>query len=664
MNSHFASRRMVFALIASAVLLAFSSIGLSATNLSSPDRAPAARRLPPTPVPVALGSGDDTLTVVRDTLIPQRDRIDLARRLLGLKDVPEPPTTAPPERQVGDEVTFWADNLQDDYSFQVQARLVYKTPHIYMFVEDGHDVSAQAIKQSADTFENVIIPKMHEVFGTEWSPGIDGDPHLYILHVSRLGGWVAAYFGSTSEYPVQAVPNSNQHEMFFVNLDSMGSLVGSAYYEAVLTHEYQHMIHWRVDENEDTWMNEGLSELAPMVVGYGASDFAPLFLQAPNVQLNTWPEGSDRSAHYGAAFLFLAYFYGRYGEQATSTLVRDPANGLKSVADTLAAIQAADPSTGDPVTLVNLFGDWLIANLLQDHSIGDGRYAYPFPAMQGLPTAAITQNLRSDGTPVYLQAPQWGADYLRIPGRAKAQRLRLTFKGEDAVLVVPAQAHGGKYVWWSNRGDDSDMRLTRAFDLIGVSRATLKFWTWYYIEDLWDYGYVMVSTDGGATWTPLAAPHTAAEDPHKVAYGPGYTGQSDGWVEESVDLTPYAGQRILVRFEYITDDATTQPGMLVDDVSIPEIGYQDGFENGSGDWVSEGWVRMDNVLPQDFLVEIVQPGNPDSPVTHLLSTGDQPQGEWEITVGGDLGDAVVVVSGLAPVTTEPAAYSVVLAPAK
>ncbi|HVO69683.1 MAG TPA: hypothetical protein VMT24_06540, partial [Aggregatilineaceae bacterium] len=82
------------------------------------------------------------------------------------------------------------------------------------------------------------------------------------------------------------------------------------------------------------------------------------------------------------------------------------------------------------------------------------------------------------------------------------------------------------------------------------------------------------------------------------------------------------------------------------------------------DWVSEGWVRMDNVLPQDFLVEIVQPGNPDAPVTCLLSTGDQPQGEWKITVGGDLGDAVVVVSGLASVTTEPAAYSVVLAPVK
>jgi immune inhibitor A len=664
MNSHATIRWAVAALTAVLVLLTLTSIGLSTANPFGQGRAFPAQSPSPTPVPVALGPGEDTLAAVQNVIIPQRDRLDLARRLLGVANIPEPPTSAPPELQVGDEMTFWADNLRDDYAFQVQARLVYKTPHVYMFVEDGYEVSAQGIQQSAETFENVIIPKMHEVFGTEWSPGIDGDPHLYILHVSHLGGWVAAYFASTSEYPVQAVPNSNQHEMFLVNLDTMGSVVGSTYYEAVLTHEFQHMIHWRVDENEDTWVSEGLSELAPMLLGYGASDFAPLFLHAPNIQLNTWPESGDKGAHYGAGFLFMAYFYERYGEKATSTLVRDPANGLASVADTLAAIGATEPSTGEPVTLVDLFGDWLVANLLQDPSVGDGRYAYTFPSMHGLPTAGITQDLRLDGVPIALQAPQWGADYLRLAGRGKAQRVRLTIKGASTVPAVPANAHGGRYAWWSNRADNSDMRLTHAFDLTGVSRATLKFWTWYSIENLWDYGYVLVSTDGGATWTPLTSADTTAEDPHQVSYGPGYTGHSDGWVQETVDLTRYAGKQILLRFEYITDDATTQPGMLIDDVSIPEINYYDGFEGGSGDWISEGWVRMDNVLPQYFLVEVVQPGNHDAPVRRLLSMGDTPRGEWEIIVGGDLGDAVVVVSGLAPVTTEPAAYSVIVAPIK
>jgi hypothetical protein len=55
----------------------------------------------------------------------------------------------------------------------------------------------------------------------------------------------------------------------------------------------------------------------------------------------------------------------------------------------------------------------------------------------------------------------------------------------------------------------------------------------------------------------------------------GYTGQSADRAE-AVDLTPY-GQTSWCA-QYINDDATTQPGPLIDDISIPEIGYSDDFE--------------------------------------------------------------------------------------
>ncbi|GIT58344.1 MAG: hypothetical protein Ct9H300mP19_02920 [Dehalococcoidia bacterium] len=41
----------------------------------------------------------------------------------------------------------------------------------------------------------------------------------------------------------------------------------------------------------------------------------------------------------------------------------------------------------------------------------------------------------------------------------------------------------------------------------------------------------------------------------RQSYGPGLTGNSMGWVQDSVDISSYAGQEILIRFEYITDDA-------------------------------------------------------------------------------------------------------------
>lgn len=613
---------------------------------------------PPAPTPVAQSSGATPSIGLGETLIPPRDRIDLARRLLGLTEVPPPPSESPPELPLGSVVTFWADNLDEDYAFQVDAELVYRTPHVYMFVEVGQQVDLAAVQRSAEAFEQIIRPRVHDVFGSEWSPGIDGDPHLYVLHATRLGNWVAAYYGSSSSYPAAAVANSNEREMFYVNLDTMRGAIGSDYYEGVLAHEFQHMVHWYVDRNEDTWLNEGLSELATLLTGYGMSNFAQAFLRDPALQLNTWPEASgQRGAHYGASFLFAAYFYQRYGERATTTLVRDPANGLASVDQTLAQIGATDPLTGAPETAVDLFADWLVTNLLQDPTVGDGRYAYTLPDLEGLPRAAITATLSPAGATRVAEAPQWGAHYLALPDG----RFRLNFSGDVTVGIVPTDAHSGRMMWWSNRADDSDSRLTRAFDLRGVSQATLRFWTWYQIETLWDYAYVMVSTDDGATWTPLASSRTTTDDPHGNAYGPGYTGESGGWVEETIDLSPYAGKQILLRFEYITDDAVTQPGFLLDDIRIPEIGYADDVEGDDGGWISEGWLRTDNVLPQEFLVLLVQPSA--SPlVTRLLGAGQAPQGEWELTLSSSSEPAVLVVAGLAPVTTEPARYRLTLTP--
>jgi immune inhibitor A len=617
---------------------------------------PSAARVAPGPAAEHTAQGSDTLDQLQTTVIPPRDRIDLAERLLGVTDIPAPPTNPPAEYEIGDVVTFWADNLDQDAQFSVDAQLVYKTDHVYMFVEVGHNVDLAGVQRSADTFETIIRPEVHRVFGTEWLPGIDGDPHLTILHATNLGDWVAAYYGSSSQYPDEAVPSSNEREMFFVNLDTMGGWIGSDYYESVLAHEFQHMVHWNVDLNEDTWLNEGLSELSSMLTGYGPSGFAEEFLRQPDTQLNAWPEDGNRRVHYGAAFMFVAYFYDRYGEQATSTLVQDPVNGLDSVANTLQVIDARDPATGAPVGLVDLYGDWLAANRLMDTSVGDGRFGYSFPEIATMPQAAITGYAQPGDTSVAQTGLQWGAQYLEIPGGAEPQTLRFAFEGEQTVSIVDTQAHSGRYMWWSNRADESDTRLTRAFDLTGVDSATLNYWTWYHIEDLWDYAYVMVSTDDGATWTPLATPRTTTDDPHSNAYGPGYTGRSGGWVQESLDLSAYAGQEVLVRFEYITDDAVTQPGLIIDDISIPEIGYSYDVEDGDGGWVSQGWLRMDNVLPQRFLVQLVQPGDAAQPVTRLLGPDDLPQGEWTITVGGEMGDAVIVVSGLAPVTTEPARY--------
>ena len=47
------------------------------------------------------------------------------------------------------------------------------------------------------------------------------------------------------------------------------------------------------------------------------------YLGAPETRLNTWlPDGGDEIfAHYGAAYLFVVYFWEQYGDQAIQDLL-------------------------------------------------------------------------------------------------------------------------------------------------------------------------------------------------------------------------------------------------------------------------------------------------------------------------------------------------------
>jgi immune inhibitor A len=612
----------------------------------------------------ALAPGAETLTTLQQAVIPPRDPLDLAHRLLRVTGVP----TATPAKayRVGDTEQFIAENSDKATQFTVTAQLWYATLHVYMWFQQGFKPDVNAVKQAAETFESRIYPTVHSYFGSEASPGIDNDVHLYILHARGLGGTIAGYFGADSEYPRAIVPDSNEHHIFFMSLEEFGDNINSAYYLSTLAHEFQHMVHNNVDKNEDGWLNEGMSVTSELLNGYPDYGFASQFLAAPQTQLNTWSaDNGENGPHYGAAFLFVTYFLQRFGEDALRALVANPDNGLESVASTLRKLNAVDPVTNKPIMVEDLFADWVMANLLKNPKVGDGRFAYP-RIPNGLDDVSIEKAVVSAAAQE-LSASQWGTTYLEVSSKG---RYHLNLQCQPTVEVTPANAHDGHWMWWSNRADVSNMRLTRAFDLSGVSKATLSFWLWYAIEKDWDYGYVEVSTDVGATWTALTTQDSVPLGGHNNPYGPGFTGYSGGadeaanatWKQESADLTPYAGKKILVRFEYLTDDAVNETGMLIDDIAIPEINYSTDVESGSDGWTAEGWARIDNVLPQRYLVQMAEYG-PTPRVFRLLGPDDGATGSWTVEVGGNVSRLVIAVSGLTEFTTEHAPCQYRLTPA-
>lgn len=604
-----------------------------------------------------------TEQALAEAIVPPRDRLDLAQRLKGVGEIPAPPTA--PERvyQVGDVEQFFAQN-DDTGLFTIDATLVYMNDVLYMWVENGYSVDESRLKTAADAFATNVYQPVRDVFGSEWSPGIDGDPRLHVLHVSNLGFSIAAYYYSEQEIPNEAVSSSNEKEMFYVNLDTMIGDIGSNYYIGVLAHEFQHMIHWPNDANETSWMNEGLSELAAFITGYGVSDFTPYFLERPSTQLTNWPD-DDRGVVYGASFLFNAYLLERFGLEFIKTMVADDANGMQSVQNTLDALGLTDPLTGEPFTAAQVFAEWTAANYLNDATVADGRYVYTEPDLAGI-VGIGDDVIETIGLPTTLtgaEVNQWGTNYYEFKVGGEAQNVTVAFSGNTTVPLLPANAHGGQFAMWSNRVDDSDARLTREVDLTTVTNATLNFWTWYDIEELWDFAYVMVSTDAGATWTPIETPRTTTENPFNTGYGSAYTGASGDWVQETIDLSAYAGQNILLRFEYITDDAVVQNGLLLDDISIPEIGFTEDFEAPLDEsWLVEGWARIDNVLRQPFTLQLIRE-NADGrviSVERLLNVADASTGEWTLPLNGATEEWTLVVSGLAPITVIPATFDLTI----
>jgi immune inhibitor A len=343
----------------------------------------------------------------------------------------------------------------------------------------------------------------------------------------------------------------------------------------------------------------------------------------------------------------MSYFLERFGEDMMRQVVAHPDNG----ADGFNAVLTAE---GRPDDFDDIFADWLVANYLDDPTVGEGLWGY-----RDLSVNPITLDAQYQDYPVDQESTvsQYAADYIAFQGQGT---LTIEFTGTTQIKIVPNEPHSGTYQWWSNRGDDSDMTLTRTFDLSDVDQAILQFWAWYDIEEDWDFAYVEVSTDGGQTWDILPGQYTTAENKSGNSFGHAWTGVSGGgdmpqWVQEKIDLSAYAGQVIEVRFEYITDDAVNHVGFLLDDITILSIGYSDDAEAGDGGWQTAGFVRIDNVLPQRYIVQAIELG--DEPRVRRLVLDEANHGQLAIAGLGETFDQVVlVVGGVTPFTTEVANY--------
>jgi hypothetical protein len=360
--------------------------------------------------------------------------------------------------------------------------------------------------------------------------------------------------------------------------------------EGTIAHEYQHLLHNYVDPGETIWINEGLSDYAEMLTGYGTPDsHIAHFLATPDNSLTEWGDQGDINilADYGAAAAFMIYLNDHFGGASiVSKLMKSTLHGEQSVTTVL------QQNGYKKMTFDTVFGYWHLANLI--HS-GKGMYNYTSINLWKIGETAIRdytpgkQFKRSKAAPTLtmegeaIDGPNligtYGTDYLHIIKDKWATYHRpinlALFQGQSII-----QADGWKQTkigaynyWYSGSGDLRDVWLTTSTIKMGISAGSLQFDAKWNIEEGFDFGFVQVSTDAGKTWTSLGydLTKTTADEtamPEIVANLPGVTGEQSDFTHVSIDLKAYAGMSVQFKFRYMTDWAYNFDGWYVGNITI------------------------------------------------------------------------------------------------
>src|SRR5690606_18589252 len=158
-------------------------------------------------------------------------------------------------------------------------------------------------------------------------------------------------------------------------------------------------------------------------------------------------------------------------------------------------------------------------------------------------------------------------------------------------------------------------------------------------------------------WEILDSENCTTTNPSGNNYGCGWNGATSGWIDEKVDLSQYVGSQVTLRFDYVTDAAVNGKGMAIDDLAITAIGYATDLETDLGGWTAEGFVRVQNRLPQTMNVSIVTYSNSGVSVNHFAFQGELVIDGSDL-FGEDVEKTVLVISGTTPFTREKANYTI------
>src|SRR4051794_3082635 len=395
--------------------------------------------------------------------------------------------------------------------------------------------------------------------------------------------------------------------------------------ESTFAHEYQHLLEYYASPGELSWVNEGLSDYAMRKTGFarpeipqgqiGSEGHIQCFLGNLGSTIAGVPHGGAENSltwwgdqggnreilcDYGAAWSFMDYLEGQFGQAFMTALHNEDANGL-------AGLQAVLDRFLTGRKAQDVVHQWLAAIALDNALDTQKVKGATRESLYQIPTLATAVNWANDQSYSTPGAPPNGGDFVRLRDAAgaplsAAQVQSLSFSGQRQFDPDPL---GGKVVDGALSADLTGNLLNRTLArevTVPGANPTLTFKGKYDLEEHWDYGFVQVSTDAGKTYTSLACSNTNSDNvpdahPLVVANVPGYSGLQPTFRTETCDLSAYAGKTVVLMFRGVTDwgtigndDDTSNDGWFVDDITLGGTLLSDGTS-------LDGWKSETQVYP-------------------------------------------------------------------
>ena len=134
-------------------------------------------------------------------------------------------------------------------------------------------------------------------------------------------------------------------------------------YEGTVAHELQHLIHNDHDSDEDSWIDEGMADLAEYLNGYGHPDgHVVYYLAFHRDSLTIWGGNLE---DYGAAYLFQLYLLENYGTKDGTSFTGWNNTWTRTEMDEQGnSITGVQNATG--ANFSDLYDSWIVANYLDD----------------------------------------------------------------------------------------------------------------------------------------------------------------------------------------------------------------------------------------------------------------------------------------------------------